>query len=89
MLLLKQFRDAHEPGAACYQALVLVNMAVKHFRGGGLLPSGYQITINPLDGEPISRELGLTESSTAALGFWLDFDFVVDLGEIIWEARNT
>jgi len=87
MLLLKQFRDAHVPGAACYQALVHVDMSVKTFRSGGLLPDDYQVTIHPLDGEPISRELGVAASSTPRMAFWLDFDFDVPLGTILWEAH--
>jgi hypothetical protein len=86
MLLLKQFRDAHVPGAACYQALVHVDMQVLQFRGGGLLPEDYQVTIKPLEGEPISRELGVAEASVPSMAFWLDFDFLVKLGEILWEA---
>lgn len=86
MLLLKQFRDAHVPGAACYQALVLVDMEVLTFRDGGLLPDDYRVTIKPLDGEPISRELGVADSCRPRVGFWLDFDFLVDLGDILWEA---
>lgn len=89
MLLLKQFRDAHVPGAACYQALVLVNMRVERLRAGGMLPQGYKIRIEELDGEPICRELGIAHESASRLSFWLDFDFLVDLGEILWEAPNT
>jgi hypothetical protein len=89
MLLLKQFRDAHEPGAACYQALVLVNMRVEKLRAGGMLPADYQIRIEALDGEPICRELGISPSAHPRLAFWLDFDFLVDLGNILWEAPNS
>jgi hypothetical protein len=88
MLLLKQFRDAHEPAAACYQALVLVDMVVSKLRGGGFLPSDYQVEVPRLDGEPISRELGVPESCNPRLAFWLDFDFVVQLGDILWEAPS-
>jgi hypothetical protein len=87
MVLLKQFRDAHVPGAACYQAVVLVDMAVKTFRSGGLLPDDYRVTIAPLDGEPITRELGIAEVCDPRMAFWLDFDFDVPLGKILWEAR--
>jgi hypothetical protein len=86
MLLLKQFRDAHVPGAACYQALVLVDMKVLEFRDGGLLPDDYRVTIAALDGEPIARELGVSDSSAPQIAFWLDFDFLVELGDILWEA---
>jgi acetoacetate decarboxylase len=86
MLLLKQFRDAHVPGAACYQALVYVDMQVLEFRAGGLLPENYRVTIGPLEGEPISRELGVAGASMPSMAFWLDFDFLVKLGEVLWEA---
>jgi hypothetical protein len=86
MLLLKQFRDAHEPGAACYQAVVLVDMVVSRFRRGGLLPTDYRVRIDELDGEPITRELGVRASDNPSLAFWLEFDFVVELGRILWEA---
>jgi hypothetical protein len=86
MLLLKQFRDAHVPGAACYQALVLVDMQVIEFRDGGVLPEDYHVTITPLAGEPIARELGVADASTPLAAFWLDFDFLVNLGDILWEA---
>jgi len=85
MLLLKQFRDAHVPGAACYQAIVRVDMIVKQFRGGGLLPD-YDVRVAPLDGEPITRELGVPSASRPRVAFWMDFDFIVDLGDILWEA---
>jgi hypothetical protein len=89
MLLLKQFRDAHEQGAACYQAVVLVDMVVSLFRGGGLLPDDYRIRVDELDGEPVSRELGIANSCKPRLAFWLDFDFVVALGRILWEAQTA
>lgn len=89
MLLLKQFRDAHEQGAACYQAVVCVDMVVSLFRGGGLLPDDYRVDVEALDGEPISRELGIAASGTPRLAFWLDFDFVVQLGHILWEAAGA
>ncbi len=89
MLLLKQFRDAHEPGAACYQAVIWVDMVVSEFRGGGLLPADYQVKVEDLDGEPIMRELGVPESCRPRLAFWLDFDFVVQLGQILWEAPRA
>lgn len=89
MLLLKQFRDAHEQGAACYQAVVRVDMLVSLFRSGGLLPDDYHVRVEALDGEPLSRELGIQSSCSPRLAFWLDFDFVVQLGHILWEARDA
>ena len=88
MLLLKQFRDAHQQGAACYQALLRVDMAVTHFRTGGLLPSDYTVTFAALDGQPIARELGVEPTVRPRLAFWLEFDFVVQLAHILWEATG-
>jgi hypothetical protein len=86
MLLLKQFRDAHVPGGACYQALVHTDLRMTDFRGGGSLPDDYEVDIAQLDGEPICRELGIAEASRPHAAFWLDFDFYVELGRILWEA---
>jgi Acetoacetate decarboxylase (ADC) len=79
MVLLKQFRDAHQQAAACYQAVLSVDMAVTHFRRGGFAD---------LAGEPMSRELGVSAQCGARLAFWLEFDFVVRLGKILWEASG-
>ena len=89
MLLLKQFRDAHQQGAACYQAVVRVDMVVSLFRTGGLLPDDYLVRVEALDGEPISRELGIVSPCKPRLAFWLDFDFVVRLAHILWEAHDA
>ena len=88
MLLLKQFRDAHQQGSACYQAVLTVDMAVTTFRSGGLLPNDYTITIADLAGEPISRELGVPHTCRPRLAFWLEFDFLVRLGTILSEASG-
>jgi Acetoacetate decarboxylase (ADC) len=89
MLLLKQFRDAHEQDAACYQAVVRVDMAVDEFRTGGLLPADFRVEIAELDAEPIGRELGVTVGvSTPRVAFWLDFDFIVRLARILWESHG-
>jgi hypothetical protein len=87
MLLLKQFRDAHQQGAACYQAVLTVDMAVTTFRSGGLLPDDYTITFADLAGEPMSRELGVAHTCRPRIAFWLEFDFLVRLATILSEAR--
>lgn len=88
MLLLKQFRDAHQQGSACYQAVLTVDMAVTTFRSGGMLPDDYTITFAELAGEPISRELGVPHTCRPRLAFWLEFDFLVRLGTILSEASG-
>ena len=88
MLLLKQFRDAHQQGAACYQAVLTVDMAVTFFRTGGMLPNDYTITFADLSGEPMSRELGVPSTCSPRLAFWLEFDFLVRLGNILSEVTG-
>lgn len=89
MLLLKQFRDAHQQDAACYQAVLSVDMAVTRFRTGGLLPDDYRVTFADLAGEPMSRELGVSATCRPRLSFWMDFDFVVRLAHILWESTGV
>lgn len=90
MVLLKQFRDAQYATSACYQAVVEVSNSVTAFRGGGLLPSGYELDINDLASEPILRELGVRGTPQhPRVGFWLEFDFFVHLGEILFEAHTA
>jgi hypothetical protein len=84
MLLLKQFRDAVEPGAACYQAIVEVPNRTTAYHGGGLLPDDYEIRFNRLAGEPVHRELGVPLELRPRIAFWLEFSFLVDLGTLLW-----
>lgn len=65
----KQFRDAHDPVAACYQAITAARMPVKSLKRGGLLgpqnmllgqiDGGYRIDVHHLAGLPIVDSLGL------------------------------
>jgi hypothetical protein len=87
MVLLKQFRDAAQPGAACYQGIVEVAHTVTEFRRGGFLPSDYEVRFSDLDGEPLQRELGIPSNQTPSFALWFEFDFLVQLGVILWEAR--
>ncbi len=86
LVFLKQFRDAADSGAACYQSLIEAPMEVGAFRGGGWLPTGCQVTINELESHPIAETLGLAlengvvEVQTAV---WMQFDFVLKAGVVI------
>lgn len=88
MVLLKQIRDAVLPGAACYQAIIEVANEVTAFRGGGFLPD-YEVMFAEWAGEPIVRELGIRPVQVPHVGFWLEFDFLVHLGTVLWEAGAT
>ena len=88
MVFLKQFRDAEYTNSACYQAIVEVSNGVSGFAGGGLLPDGYDIDIADLATEPILRELGIRSNpQRSSVAFWLEFDFTIDMGRILYEAH--
>jgi hypothetical protein len=66
---LKQFRDAHRPARACYQAITNARMEITQVHGGGMLgdlallrgdPSaGHRIHLHRYSAQPIIETLGL------------------------------
>jgi hypothetical protein len=87
MVLLKQFRDIADPQSACYAGVVRVTNEISHFRGGGLLPDDYSIDIADLAGEPMRREFDLAANPIKpSAAFWLEFDFVVGTGTVLWDS---
>ena len=86
LVFLKQFRDATDNGAACYQSLIEAPMKIGTFRGGGRLPDGCQVTINQLESHPIAETLGL-EMVNGVVGaktaVWMQLDFTLGLGAVI------
>jgi uncharacterized protein with NAD-binding domain and iron-sulfur cluster len=88
LVFLKQFRDAVDPGRACYQAIVEAPAVVKAVRGGGWLPP-HRVRIAQAESHPIVQELGLTDGSLeSTLGIRLAIDFTMERGEIVWSARD-
>jgi hypothetical protein len=86
-VFLKQFRDVVYGSRACYQAVVNVPMRITGFHGAGLLPGRYQLDLANFQSHPIAAELGLEASAMASmLGGYVDVDFVIDRGSIIWES---
>jgi hypothetical protein len=74
----KQFRDAANPHATCYQALTAARMPVKAFKQGGFLgpqnmlmgqlDGGFRIDVHHLAGLPIVESLGLEVSEEREAG---------------------
>ena len=86
LVFLKQFRDAANSEAACYQSLIEAPMEVGTFRGGGWLPDGCRVTINPLASHPIAETMGLVvENGVMGVetAVWMQFDFVLRAGAVI------
>ncbi|MBD2596764.1 hypothetical protein H6G74_20870 [Nostoc spongiaeforme FACHB-130] len=98
-LCLKQFRDAEDGSLACYQAIVEVLMKMSQYHGGKILSSGdvggkYEVKFYNAASHPIVEELGLQGFPSQAdsvtvpvkLAYWLNFDFTVENGTVIWQA---
>lgn len=95
---LKQFRDTEDGRKACYQAIVELIMRTTVFHGGKLLGFenlGYQYELDVFKfaSEPMIKDLGLQHHSSkkqtatvpVKLAFYLNFDFIVENGNVIWE----
>ncbi len=89
-VFLKQFRDVTDGSRACYQAIVEVPMRITGFHGGGLLPGRYCLDLANYASHPIAADLGLTPTAmTSLLGAYIDIDFVIERGSVVWEASTT
>ncbi len=86
MVFLKQFRSCSAPELACYQAIVRVDFGLVKPRAAGRLPDDYTVMLDVLDSEPLVSDLGLRRRQEKPLALWVDFDFLLPRGEVIWEA---
>ena len=86
MVFLKQFRDVHEPGRACFQAVTTVPVESRHIDDIGFFPTPYRLIINKAKSHPIEEVLGLRSGQESEFGFWLIQDFYVGFGETLWQA---
>lgn len=90
VLGLKQFRDAATPERAAYQVIVETPIALTKFRGGGVRPGAYQLTLHDLPTHPVAKDLGLDsgiQDITAA--FWMHADLEMGNGREVWKAEDT
>lgn len=75
---LKQFRDARDANAACYQAITTAPMTIARFNGGGLLgdmaqwrgdpTGGYSVRLHRYPTHPIIESLGLEVETQNRVG---------------------
>jgi hypothetical protein len=90
LVFLKQMRDVVDSTTACYQAIVEAPIEVTGFRGANLLPDLYDLTIADYESHPILRDLGVAPASLKGLiGFWIDFDFLLENGTVVWQAGGA
>jgi hypothetical protein len=86
-VFLKQFRAAESVTDACYLAIVEAPTKISGFRGGGLLPGTYELTVQTFASHPIVAELGLAAATIpSVLSLYLQFDFEMDAGKVMWQA---
>jgi hypothetical protein len=83
-VFLKQFRDISDGRNAALQQIVETKMKVKRLEGFPLLHE-YNVTIEPIDSQPLGQELGV-ENQTTVLGYRVEMDFVVEAGRVLWQA---
>jgi Acetoacetate decarboxylase (ADC) len=84
---LKQFPDVADPTRACYQAIVEAPTTINVFRRGGVTKPQYQVLVHSYDSHPFYKELGIKpEVQDVGRGMWVDFDFTMDLGKVLWQA---
>jgi hypothetical protein len=88
MAFLKQFPDAANPMAACYQAIIESEARVTALRGAGLTDDAYRLRVASYASHPFADELGIAPDwQDVGQGIWVDYDFELELGTEVWRAR--
>jgi uncharacterized protein with NAD-binding domain and iron-sulfur cluster len=85
-VFLKQFRSATDGRVASSQQIVEAPIQVEKVKGGPLFHR-YDFDLRRLDSHPLGDDLGL-ESQSTSLAFQVSLDFVLERGEVVWEARR-
>jgi hypothetical protein len=83
-VFLKQFRSVENGLAASSQAIVEAPTQVERLDGFSFLDR-FSFDLHRVDSHPIADDLGL-KSQDALLSFWLEMDFVLKDGSVIWRA---
>ncbi len=91
MVFLKQFRDAADGTAACYQAIVEAPNRMTHDPvEAGFLHGEWELAIEQFPTVRLIDRLGLRVREdgklSALLHIWVKFGFTAELGRVIWRA---
>jgi len=87
MAFLKQFPDAANPMTACYQGIIEAEARVVSLRGAGLTDDHYRVQVTSFASQPFLDELGIAPGwHDVGRGVWVDYDFVLELGQEVWRA---
>ena len=85
-VFLKQIRAIEDGTGAALQQIAEARYTVKRFRAAPLMAS-YQMTVHPLDSQPLADELGLA-SGPVHLAYECEIDFLVGGGRVVWDAER-
>jgi hypothetical protein len=85
-VFLKQIRAIEDGTGAALQQIAEARYTVKRFRARPLTAS-YQMTVHPLDSQPLADELGLA-SGPVHLAYECEIDFLVGGGRVVWDANR-
>ena len=83
-IFLKQFRSVSQGRRASAQQITDGGVTVQQISASPLV-SDFEVTLHHLDSHPLQAELGV-ESQTTSLGFEIHMDFVLDDGNVLWQA---
>jgi hypothetical protein len=78
-IFLKQFRDAREPDAACYQEIIHAPITMLD-SSADFFTDEWTVEINNIDSHPIACEMGL-ETQTTRATYTMDMSFICERGE--------
>jgi Acetoacetate decarboxylase (ADC) len=92
-IFLKQFRDASDPGGACYQAIVHapINLASSKTSFDDLTKDSWSVKVHALQSHPVLGEIGVGDQD-AFVSYSQEMDFTCERGEVIApqsEVRRT
>jgi hypothetical protein len=85
-VFLKQVRATDDGRRADLQQVVVAPAVTKNVRARQL-EHDYDLTLHHLDSHPLHDELGLREQRVT-LACRLDFDFLIEAGQVLWDARS-
>jgi hypothetical protein len=86
-VFLKQVRATDDGREADLQQVVVAPAVTRNVRARQL-QHDYDLKLHPLDSHPLHDELGLCEQRVT-LACRLDFDFTIQAGAVLWDARTT
>ena len=54
--------------------------------GAGPLEGVYELSLRPTASHPLAPELGLRERQRAGAAFWMELDFTLGSGRVLWQG---